>query len=219
MNPQLFASRRAWLRQTACGFGGLAAAGWLIKLGRRPGEAIHSAFSTPSQTHHLPLHARRRQPGRLVRLQGNAAKTGREMHGFDDARILANKGERGTSQRIMNSPWKFRPYGETGRMVSELFPCVAEHVDRLCFLHGMHTEGVAHGPSTLFLHCGSTNFIRPSFGSWLLYGLGTENENLPGFVSISPLSAMADLAITEVLFCPLFIKGLPSVRPIHLPKN
>jgi hypothetical protein len=50
----------------------------------------------------------------------------------------------------------------------------------------MHTEGVAHGPSTLFLHCGSTNFIRPSFGSWLMYGLGSENQNLPGFISISP---------------------------------
>jgi hypothetical protein len=52
----------------------------------------------------------------------------------------------------------------------------------------MHTEGVAHGPATLFLHCGSTNFIRPSMGSWVLYGLGTENENLPGFVSITPSS-------------------------------
>jgi hypothetical protein len=50
----------------------------------------------------------------------------------------------------------------------------------------MHTEGVAHGPATLFLHCGSTNFVRPSMGSWVLYGLGTENENLPGFASIAP---------------------------------
>jgi Protein of unknown function (DUF1501) len=50
----------------------------------------------------------------------------------------------------------------------------------------MHTEGVAHGPATLFLHCGSTSFVRPSMGSWILYGLGTENKNLPGFVSIAP---------------------------------
>jgi hypothetical protein len=67
-----------------------------------------------------------------------------------------------------------------------LFPHTARHVDDLCLLHGLHTEGVAHGPSTLFLHCGAANFIRPSMGSWVTYGLGTENENLPGFVSISP---------------------------------
>jgi hypothetical protein len=70
--------------------------------------------------------------------------------------------------------------------VSELFPHQARHVDNLCFLHGVHTEGVAHGPATLFLHCGSTNLVRPSIGSWISYGLGTENENLPAFVSIAP---------------------------------
>jgi hypothetical protein len=86
----------------------------------------------------------------------------------------------------MKSPWRFQQYGESGRHVSELFPETAAHVDKLCFLHGMHTEGVAHGPATLFLHCGATNFIRPSFGSWVLYGLGTENANLPGFISIAP---------------------------------
>jgi len=87
---------------------------------------------------------------------------------------------------LMQSPWKFNRYGESGRWVSDLFPETARHADDMCLLHGMHTEGVAHGPATLFLHCGSTNFIRPSFGSWLLYGLGSENENLPGFISIAP---------------------------------
>ncbi len=53
----------------------------------------------------------------------------------------------------------------------------------------MHTEGVAHGPATLFLHCGSTSFVRPSFGSWVTYGLGSENENLPGFISLAPLTS------------------------------
>jgi hypothetical protein len=63
---------------------------------------------------------------------------------------------------------------------------MAKHVDDLCFIQSMQTEGVAHGPATLFLHCGSTNFIRPSVGSWVTYGLGTENENLPGFVTLAP---------------------------------
>ena len=71
---------------------------------------------------------------------------------------------------------------------------MARHVDDLCFIHSMQTEGVAHGPATLFLHCGATNFIRPSLGSWLTYGLGTENDNLPGFVTISPSSGNGGVA-------------------------
>jgi hypothetical protein len=86
----------------------------------------------------------------------------------------------------MKSPWGFRQYGGSGRWVSDLFPHIARHVDDLCFLHGMHTEGIAHGPATLFLHTGSINLIRPSVGSWVTYGLGTENQNLPGFVTICP---------------------------------
>jgi len=105
---------------------------------------------------------------------------------FDDARTIANTGNRGTDQRVMKSPWKFKQHGQSGRWASELFPCVAQHVDDLCFLHSLHTEGVAHGPATLFLHCGATNFVRPSMGAWINYGLGTENQNLPGFVTIGP---------------------------------
>ena len=66
------------------------------------------------------------------------------------------------------------------------FPAMAEHVDRMAMIHSMHTEGVAHGPATLFLHSGSQNFVRPSMGSWIQYGIGSENDNLPGFISISP---------------------------------
>jgi hypothetical protein len=88
----------------------------------------------------------------------------------------------------MKPLWKFAQQGQCGRWASDLFPETRRHVDDLCFIHSMHTEGIAHGPATLFLHCGSTNFIRPSMGSWITYGLGTENENLPGFISISPSS-------------------------------
>ena len=109
-----------------------------------------------------------------------------KMLSFDDARVLANTGMRGSSQRVMKPLWKFAQHGECGRWASDLFPEINRHVDDLCFIHSMHTEGVAHGPATLFLHCGATNQVRPSMGSWVLYGLGTENANLPGFVSIAP---------------------------------
>ena len=63
---------------------------------------------------------------------------------------------------------------------------MAQHVDKMCMIHSMHTEGVAHGPATLFLHTGATNFVRPSMGSWISYALGSENDNLPAFVTIAP---------------------------------
>ncbi len=72
------------------------------------------------------------------------------------------------------------------RVFMKFVDLLNQHMDELTFVHSLHTEGVAHGPATLFLHCGSTQFIRPSMGSWILYGLGSENENLPGFVSIAP---------------------------------
>ena len=105
---------------------------------------------------------------------------------FDDARVLANTGMRGSEQRVMRPLWNFSRHGEWGRWASSLFPETNRHVDDLCFIHSLHTEGVAHGPATLFLHCGATASIRPSMGSWIQYGLGTENQDLPGFVTIGP---------------------------------
>src|SRR5207249_2198334 len=99
---------------------------------------------------------------------------------FDDDRVLANTGKAAASQRVMKPLWEFSQQGRCGRWASSLFPEINRHVDDLCFIHSMHTEGVAHGPATLFLHCGASNFIRPSVGSWVLYGLGSQNENLPG---------------------------------------
>jgi hypothetical protein len=108
-----------------------------------------------------------------------------KMLDFNDARNLARTGK-GAKSRVMKSLWKFRRHGESGKWASDLFPAMAARVDDLCFLHGLHTEGVAHGPATLFLHTGATNLVRPSVGSWITYGLGTENQNLPAFVVLTP---------------------------------
>jgi hypothetical protein len=86
-----------------------------------------------------------------------------QKRAFRDARKLAKTGMSG-EETLMKPLWTFRQYGETGRWVSDLFPEIGRHVDDLCFLHGMHTNGVAHGPATLFLHTGATNLIRPSIG-------------------------------------------------------
>jgi hypothetical protein len=90
-------------------------------------------------------------------------------------------------RQYLGSPFKFKQYGQSGKWISELFPNVATHADELCFLHGMWTNAPAlHPQAWPALHTGSPVFVRPSMGSWLLYGLGTENQNLPGFVTIKP---------------------------------
>jgi hypothetical protein len=88
--------------------------------------------------------------------------------------------------RLLGSPFEFRQFGECGRWISELFPQVAGHADRLCVLNGMHTDLPNHAQAFLQMHCGLFQFSRPSLGAWVLYGLGTTNENLPGFVTINP---------------------------------
>ena len=128
-----------------------------------------------------------------------------------DARTVAKTGK-GAPQRLMKPLWNFSQHGESGRWASDLFPNINHHVDDLCFLHGMHTEGVAHGPATLFLHTGTTSFIRPSMGSWVLQGLGTENENLPGFVTISPSLGNGGPRNYGNAFLPAIYQGTPLGR-------
>jgi hypothetical protein len=92
-----------------------------------------------------------------------------------------------TSQaKLLGSPWKFRQHGESGLWASELFPEVAKHADDLCLIRSVQSKGQSHGQAVCMLHTGTDNFVRPSVGSWLSYGLGTSNRDLPTFVSISP---------------------------------
>jgi hypothetical protein len=84
------------------------------------------------------------------------------------------------------SPFAFSRHGQSGIEVSEIFPKVAEHVDKLCLIRSMHTNVPNHGPSLMMMNCGTTQQSRPSFGSWVTYGLGTENQNLPGFMVLCP---------------------------------
>jgi hypothetical protein len=190
MNGMMPLSRREALKTLACGFGYLAMAGLSTQR-----AAAANPFS-PKLPHFKP----RAKRVIFIFMQGGPShidtfdykplleKYDGTMREFDDARTIANTGKRGTPQRVMKPLWTFSPHGRSGRLVSELFPEMARHVDDLCFIHSLHTEGIAHGPATLFLHCGATNFIRPSMGAWINYGLGSENENLPGFVSICPSS-------------------------------
>lgn len=186
--------RRTLLERSACGFAVLAATSLASRTIASPALPFEPPFGSTT-TGHLPARAKRVI---FLFMQGGVSQVDSfdrkpvlyqrdgELIAFDDPRQVANTGTRGTEQRIMKPLWDFRQHGECGRWVSSLFPKMAKHVDKMSFIHSMNTEGVAHGPATLFLHCGAQNQIRPSIGSWIDYGLGTENENLPGFISIAP---------------------------------
>jgi hypothetical protein len=212
--PHSALSRREWLSTTACGFGGLALAG----LATANAAATNPLAPKPT---HFPAKAKRVI---FLFMQGGVShvdsydykprllKDDGKSFAFDDARVIANTGQRGSNQRVMKPLWKFAQHGQSGAWATDLFPEVAKRVDDLCFIKSMHTEGVAHGPATLFLHCGSTNFVRPSFGSWALYGLGTENQNLPGFVSIAPSNGNGGARNYGNAFLPAVYQGTPLGR-------
>ncbi|MBM3739173.1 MAG: DUF1501 domain-containing protein [Acidobacteria bacterium] len=92
----------------------------------------------------------------------------------------------GSTGGLLKSPWKFRQHGQSGLPVSELFPNVARHVDDMCILRSMVGDSVAHGGAVLQLHTGSNTFTRPGMGAWFVYGLGTENQNLPAYITVKP---------------------------------
>jgi len=178
--PPADPARRAWLARTACGFGGLALAGL----------TANRAAAAP----HLPPRARRMiflfMAGGVSQVDSFDPKPrldaddGKQFP-FRDLRSIAKTGK-SPPQRVMRSLWRFAPRGESGLPVSDLFPAIGRMADDLCVVRSLHTEGIAHGPATLFLHCGATRAVRPSLGAWLDYGLGTENDDLPGFVSLAP---------------------------------
>ncbi|WP_409994560.1 DUF1501 domain-containing protein [Rhodopirellula sp. MGV] len=87
---------------------------------------------------------------------------------------------------VLGSPFKFKPYGESGIHVSELFENTAKHIDDICLIHSMHADVPNHEPSLMLMNTGESRLVRPSVGSWLSYGLGSENDNLPSFVTMCP---------------------------------
>lgn len=191
MMPPLPLSRRQALSRVACGFGFLALAGMAAQAAARSANPVAARAG-----HHRPRAKRvifLFMGGGVSHLDSFDykpalyANDGRMLE-FLDQRAIAKTGA-GATGRVMKPMWEFRQRGQSGRWVSELFPHIARHADDYCVVRSMHTEGVAHGPATLFLHTGTTNQIRPSMGSWVTYGLGSESENLPAFVSLSPTMA------------------------------
>jgi len=197
-------SRRSLLQRTAVGFGALA---------------LRSMLADESSAAH-PLEARSSLvPARAKRIIFLLMSGGpSQVDTFDPKPLLDRdhgkplpfakpRVQFNATKNLLRSPWKFRQHGESGLWVSELFPRLATRVDDLCMVHSCYGTNPAHGGAMMKLHTGSDRFIRPSIGSWLSYGLGTENANLPAFVTICPTLAFGGVNNWSSSFLPAVHNG------------
>jgi hypothetical protein len=123
---------------------------------------------------------------------------------FAKPRIVSSQ-----TENLLKSPWEFKRYGQSGLAVSDLFPHIGTCVDDLCFIRSMHGSNSRHGGALLELHTGSDTFVRPSMGSWITYGLGTENQNLPGFITVCPTLTHGGVNNWSSAFLPAAYQGTP----------
>jgi hypothetical protein len=197
-------SRRDLLRAASCGFGYLAFA----SLSTEAALAAARNPLAPRKPHFAP------KAKRVIFLCMSGGPS--HVDTFDYKPKLQAAGEkadatagkvRGKGGKLLASPWKFSPHGQSGLDISELFSHVAKHADDLCLLNGMHTDVPNHPQSFLMLHTGEFRFTRPSLGSWLLYGLGTENQDLPGFVTINPPPNLGGAQNYSNAFLPAAFQG------------
>jgi len=211
MNPPLIQpiNRRTMLQRSAAGFGYLALQ---AMLGREQAQAVVVNPLAPKQPH-FPAKAKRIV---FLFMKGGPSHVDtfdpKPLLQRDDGKPYPFKQPRvqfAETGRLLKSPWSFKQYGQSGLPVSELFPHVAQHVDDLCILRSVHGTNPAHGGACLKLHTGSDTQVRPSMGSWLLYGLGTENENLPGFITICPTLAHGGVNNWGAAFLPAYCQGTP----------
>jgi len=111
------------------------------------------------------------------------------------------------NRKLLESPWKFSKRGKSGIEISELYPNLAKHADKMCLLNSMYGDIPNHPQCFVQLHTGSFQFVRPSLGSWVLYGLGTENQNLPGFVTLNPPARVGGAQNYGSAFLPAIYQG------------
>ncbi len=203
-------TRRDLLRRSGAGFGGLALAG-LLGLEATASGAPRDPLAPRAP--HFPARAKRVI---FLFMHGGPSQVDTFDHKplleRDDGKPLPFPKPRVVSSEtgnLLRSPFKFRRHGQSGAWVSDLFPHVAGCADDLCFIHSMYGSNSRHGGALLELHTGSDTFVRPSLGSWVTYGLGSENQNLPGFVTICPTLTHGGVNNWSSAFLPAAYQGTP----------
>lgn len=208
MNSNLM-NRRQWLRQSASGFGAMALH-----------DIVHAAANPLSAR--LPGSTPKAKRVIFLFMQGGPS----QQDLFDPKSYIAGKNGQtiqsplsenllqvGTTKFLaLGSMGNVRPRGESGMMISDWMPHLAGVADDLCLLRGMNADNPQHAPAELHFHTGAQTDVRPSMGSWISYGLGTENQNLPSFVTIHP---MADVRYHGNAFLPAAHQGTKLTVPLN----
>src|SRR5580704_10631546 len=205
-------SRRQVLRRFASGFGMLGLAGLLAE------DMVSNVFADAPAANPLtvkpPQYAAKAK--RIIFLFMSGGPSHVDL--FDPKPRLAKdngkplpfekpKLERTKTGNLLGSPWSFKQYGQCGTAVSELFPQISTCVDDLCVIRSMVADNINHNGACLQMNTGEQAFSRPSLGSWLLYGLGSENQDLPGFVVISPSQPAQGAPLWSSSFLPASYQG------------
>jgi len=206
-------SRRSWLRTAGAGFGYLALAGLM---GRSAGRALAAPAASPLLPKAPPFPAKAK---RIIFLFMEGAMSGVDTIDYK-AELQKNDGKGGPGGgKLVASRFSFKQYGQTGTWFSELLPNIATHADKMCWLRGLHTDTPAHPQAVVQLHTGSANaaLTRPSMGAWLLYGLGTENQDLPGYVTVNPSPNFGGAVNYGSAFLPAHFQGTRISDTGYLP--
>ncbi len=194
-------SRRDMLKSVSAGFGYLAFAG----LSTQAAAGYQSPLLPKA-----PHFAARAKRVIFLAMQGGPS----HLDTFDyKPRLIADAGKPGDKGKLVAPVAEFKQRGQSGLWISDAFPKVAEHADELCLLRGMHTDIPNHPQAFVQLHTGSARFVRPSMGAWALYGLGTENQNLPGFITISAPVALGGAQNYGSAFLPASFQGTRLEEP------
>ncbi|MEZ6142843.1 MAG: DUF1501 domain-containing protein [Zavarzinella sp.] len=200
MNP-IF-SRRAALQTTSAGFGYLAFSGLATMAAEKAaGPLAPKKSHFPSKAKHVIFLCMDGAPSHVdtfdykPRLGTDTGKT------FSKARQPFAK--------LLGSPWKFQKHGQSGLAISELYPNLAKHADEMCIINSMYTDVPAHPQAFMMMHTGSFQFKRPSLGAWTVYGLGTDNDNVPGFITIDPARNNGGPTNYASAFLPAYYQGTP----------
>lgn len=202
-------SRRSWLQASSSGFGYLAFAALAHEQAVRANETKHDPLAPKAA--HFPATAKRVL---FLCMEGAPSHVDTFDHKpqltADDGKPVP-RGRGGLGGlgvgKYLGSPFRFKQQGKSGLWMSELFPELATHADKLCMIHSMHTDLPNHAQAFLQMHCGLFQFPRPSLGAWVLYGLGTNNANLPGFITISPPQSNGGAANYAASFLPTVYQG------------
>ena len=216
MSANTITSRRQFLRTASGGFGATAFAGICSEAGAAP---IDPLAARPS--HYTA------QADRVIFVYSTGGVS--HVDTFDHKpQLTADHGKSITASRWLNKSgefkrylikprWGFNQYGQNGTWVSDLFPHLATVIDDVCVLNAMHCDSDGHDKGTLAAHTGSAQFARPSVGSWVSYGLGTVNQNLPSFMVLAPAAPYAGAQTWGSDFLPGCHQGthvIPGREPV-----